>query len=54
VRRQLIEQKGYRTEELPTVKTIVNKLNALGYFPQRVEKSQPQKKSPKLMTSSHN
>ena len=54
VRRQLIEQKGYRTEELPTVKTIVNKLNALGYYPQRVEKSQPQKKSPKLMPSSRN
>ncbi len=54
VRRQLIEQKGYREEELPTVKTIVNKLNALGYYPQRVAKSQPQKKSPKRMPSSNN
>ena len=43
VRRQLIEQKGYREEELPTVQTIVNKLNALGYYPQRVAKNQPQK-----------
>jgi hypothetical protein len=40
---QLIEQKGYQEEELPSVKTIVNKLNILGYYPQRVEKSQPQK-----------
>ena len=43
VRRQLIEQKGYREEELPSVQTIVNKLNALGYYPQRVAKSQPKK-----------
>lgn len=54
VRRQLIEQKGYDEEGLPTVKTIVNKLNALGYYPQRVAKSQPQKKSPKRMPSSNN
>ncbi len=54
VRRQLIEQKGYRTEELPTVKTIVNKLNILGYYPQRVEKSQPQKKLLKPTPSSNN
>lgn len=43
VRRQLIEQKGYQEEELPTVQTIVNKLNALGYYPQQVAKSQPKK-----------
>jgi hypothetical protein len=49
VRRQLIEQKGYSEEELPTVETIVNKLNALGYYPQQVAKSQPKKKSPKPM-----
>jgi hypothetical protein len=48
VRRQLIEQKGYQEGELPTVQTIVNKLNALGYYPQRVAKSQPKKRSPKL------
>jgi hypothetical protein len=45
VRRQLIEQQGYQEEELPTVQTIVNKLNALGYYPQQVAKSQPQKRS---------
>jgi len=54
VRRLLIEQKGYREEELPTVKTIVNKLNALGYYPQRVAKSQPQKKLLKPTPSSNN
>ncbi len=54
VRRQLIEQKGYQEEELPTVKTIANKLNALGYYPQRVAKSQPQKKLSKLTPSSNN
>ena len=52
VRRQLIEQKGYQEEELPTVQTIVNKLNALGYYPQSVAKSQPQKRSLKLTPSS--
>ncbi len=54
VRRQLIEQKGYQEKGLPSVKTIVNKLNALGYYPQRVAKSQPKKRSPKRMPSSHN
>lgn len=54
VRRQLIEQKGYQEQELPTVQTIVNKLNALGYYPQRVAKSQPKKRSLKRMLSSHN
>lgn len=49
VRRQLIEQKGYPEAALPTVQTIVNKLNALGYYPQQVAKSQPKKRSPKPM-----
>ena len=31
VRRQLIAQKGYTDDELPTVQTIGAKLNALGY-----------------------
>src|SRR3954469_14178484 len=31
VRRQLISRKGYRHEDLPTVKTVTEKLNALGY-----------------------
>jgi hypothetical protein len=52
VRRQLIAQKGYRDAELPTAETIGAKLNALGYYPQKVAKSQPQKKSPKPTPSS--
>jgi len=52
VRRQLIAQKGYSDAELPTAETIGAKLNALGYYPQKVAKSQPQKKSLKPMPSS--
>src|SRR5258708_24531461 len=51
VRRQLIAQKGYRNEELPTAETISTKLNALGYYPKKVAKSQPQKNCPKPMPS---
>jgi DDE family transposase len=51
VRRQLIAQHGYSDTELPTTQTITNKLNDLGYYPKKVVKSQPQKKSPKLMPS---
>jgi len=43
VRQQLIDQKGYTDEELPTVATISNKLNALGYRLRTVQKSRPQK-----------
>lgn len=43
VRRQLIAQKGYRDDALPTVQTITAKLNTLGYYPKKVAKSQPQK-----------
>jgi hypothetical protein len=52
VRRQLIAQKGYTAAALPTVATISAKLNALGYYPQTVAKSRPQKKFPKPMPSS--
>ena len=52
VRQQLIVQRGYTDEELPTAKTIGAKLNALGYHPQRVAKSKPQKRSPRLTPSS--
>jgi len=45
VRRQLIAQKGYTDADLPTAETIGAKLNALGYYPQKVAKSQPQKNS---------
>ena len=51
VRRQLIAQKGYTDAELPTRETIATKLNALGYSPKKVAKTQPQKNSPKLMLS---
>lgn len=44
VRRQLIAQKGYSTEELPSAETIRTRLNRLGYFPSKVGKTKPQKK----------
>jgi len=46
VRRELIEQKGYREEELPGEDTIGAKLNQLGYCLKKVQKSQPLKKLP--------
>jgi hypothetical protein len=52
VRRQLITQKGYTDAELPTVQTITTKLNALGYYPQKVAKSEPKKRSRKRTPSS--
>ena len=52
VRRQLIAQKGYSDAALPTVPTITTKLNDLGYYPKKVAKSQPQKKSQKPRRSS--
>jgi hypothetical protein len=47
VRRQLIAQKGYTDAELPSAATIGAKLTTLGYYPQTVAKSRPQKKSRK-------
>jgi len=52
VHRQLIAQKGYTDEELPTAETIATKLNMLGYYPKKVAKSQPQKNFPRPMPSS--
>ncbi len=46
VRRQLIAQKGYGNHELPTEQTINTKMNNLGYYAQKVAKSQPKKNSP--------
>jgi Rhodopirellula transposase DDE domain len=43
VRRQLMTHKGYADAELPTAETIGAKLNLLGYYPQKVAKSRPQK-----------
>jgi hypothetical protein len=54
VRRQLIAHKGYQDAQLPTVRTILNKLNDLGYHPTRVAKAKPQKSSLKLTPSSSN
>ena len=51
VRRQLIAHKGYPEAVLPTAETIGTKLNELGYYPQKVAKSQPQKNSQKLTPS---
>jgi hypothetical protein len=52
VRRQWIAQKGYLEATLPTADTIGTKLHELGYYPQKVAKSQPQKNSPKPTRSS--
>ncbi len=52
VRQQLIAQHGYTDADLPTVQTITSKLNALGYYPQKVAKTEPKKSSPKPMPSS--
>jgi hypothetical protein len=46
VRRQLLAQKGYQEEELPTATTLATKLNQLGYYPSKVAKSKPKKSSP--------
>ena len=51
-RRQLIAPQGDADDDLPTVQTITTKLNALGYSPKKVAKSQPQKTSQKPMPSS--
>jgi hypothetical protein len=52
VRRQLLTQTGYSHDALPTGQTLTTKRNALGYYPKKVAKSQPQKKSQKPMPSS--
>lgn len=52
VRRQLIAQKGYTDAQLPSERTIATKLTALGYYPSKVAKTQPQKRSPKPTPSS--
>src|SRR5438309_6492570 len=45
VRRQLIAEKGYTDEQLPTQQTINKKLNLLGYCLTKVAKCRPQKES---------
>ena len=46
MREQLIEQKSYTDDELPSAEVIRLRLNALGYGSKRVKKSQPVKKIP--------
>jgi hypothetical protein len=41
VRKQLIAQKGYTDEELPSAETIRSKLNGLGYHLKKVKKANP-------------
>ena len=52
VRRQLLAQKGYSDEQLPTARTIRSKLNDLGFHPTKVLKCQPQKRSSRRTPSS--
>ena len=51
VRRQLLTTQGYTDADLPTEETIRVKLNILGYYPRRVQKSRPQKKMPETDAS---
>jgi len=44
VRVELIAQKGYSSEELPTTETLRKRLNGLGFFPSKVGKTKPKKK----------
>ena len=46
MREQLIKQKGYSDEELPSEETIRVKINQLGYRLRSVQKSRPKKKIP--------
>jgi transposase len=45
VRNQLIVQKGYKDEDLPTEETIRKRLNELGYSLKKVTKVKPKKNS---------
>jgi hypothetical protein len=54
LRRQLIEQKGYQTAELPTARTLRTKLNDLGFHLTKVAKCKPKKRSRQPMRSSQN
>ena len=44
VHRRLIEEKNYTREQLPTVRTINNKLNQIGFCLKKVTKCKPKKK----------
>jgi hypothetical protein len=53
VRKQLVLQKGYQSDELPAVRTLRNKLNDLGFHLTKVAKCKPKKRSRRRMPSSH-
>jgi hypothetical protein len=46
VRRRLVARRGYKAAELPTSRTLRNKLNDLGYRLRKVKKCRPLKKIP--------
>lgn len=46
IKEQLISQKNYTAEELPTNKTLNNKINNLGYTLKKVRRTKPLKKIP--------
>lgn len=52
IREQLITEKGYAPDALPQERTLRTKLDDLGFYPKKVAKSKPQKKSRKPMPSS--
>lgn len=54
VREELIAQYNYDEQKLPSTETIRQKLNQRRYYPQRIAKTQPQKKFLKPMTSLNN
>lgn len=47
VRAQLIDRKGYTNAQLPSVRTLSGKLNALGFRLRKVAKCRPLKKFPR-------
>jgi hypothetical protein len=47
VMRRLVSEKSYAEASLPSEEAIRQRLNGLGYFPQRVRKSKPKKRSRK-------
>lgn len=53
VREQLVEQKGYTAETVPSEDTIRRKLNTLGYKLKAVKKNQPLKKLPETAPNGH-
>jgi hypothetical protein len=53
LRRQLLRCELYQEEQLPVERTLARKLNDLGYYPSRVQKTKPKKRSPRPMPSSN-